>query len=148
MALFDGSLDPALSVNFSEYDSPEVNRLIDRALAEPDRDRRAALWGQIDQRIMRDAPLVPLLWQKFSFQWSSRVRGWRYDPGTFRPDLTAVWLGTPRVPDRGDVPLSGGEFLDTVRVSGSDHAVMSSGLATSSGFVAWLVTRAMDRSER
>jgi ABC-type transport system substrate-binding protein len=42
--------------NFSEYDNPAVNRLIDRALAEPDRARRAALWGQIDRWIMRDAP--------------------------------------------------------------------------------------------
>ena len=45
----------------------------------------------------------------------------------------------------GDVPLSGG-VLDTVRVSGSDHAVMSSGLATSSSDLP--ATRAMDRSER
>jgi peptide/nickel transport system substrate-binding protein len=83
--------------NFSEYDNPEVNRLIDRALAEPDGDRRAALWGQIDQRIMRDAPLVPLVWEKASFQWASRVHGWRYDPWTAGPDLTAVWLD-PRSP--------------------------------------------------
>jgi peptide/nickel transport system substrate-binding protein len=93
--LFDGRLDPAVSVNFSEYDNPTVNRLIDRALAEPDPDRRAAMWGQLDQRIMRDAPLVPLLWQKFSYLWSSRVHGWRYDPWTSRPDLTAVWLDPP-----------------------------------------------------
>jgi peptide/nickel transport system substrate-binding protein len=45
-----------VSVNFSEYNNPAVNRLIDRALAEPDRDRRAAIWSQIDQRIMQDAP--------------------------------------------------------------------------------------------
>ena len=45
----------------------------------------------------------------------------------------------------GHVPLSGG-VLDTVRVSGSDHAVMSSGLATSSSDR--LATWAMDRSER
>jgi peptide/nickel transport system substrate-binding protein len=93
--LFDGGLDPAVSVNFSEYDNPAVNRLIDRALAEPDPDRRAAMWGELDQRIMRDAALVPLLWQKFSFLWSSRVRGWRYDPWTSTPDLTAVWLDPP-----------------------------------------------------
>jgi peptide/nickel transport system substrate-binding protein len=82
--------------NFSEYDNPAVNRLIDRALAEPDWDRRAALWAQIDQRIMRDAPLVPLLWEKASFQWASRVHGWTYDPWTTAPDLTAVWLDPPR----------------------------------------------------
>ena len=82
--------------NFSEYDNPAVNQIIDRALAEPDWDRRAALWAQIDQRIMRDAPLVPLLWEKASFQWASRVHGWTYDPWTTAPDLTAVWLDPPR----------------------------------------------------
>jgi peptide/nickel transport system substrate-binding protein len=59
--------------------------MIDRALAEPDRARRAALWAEIDQRIMRDAPLVPLLWEKASFSWASRVHGWAYDPWTVGP---------------------------------------------------------------
>jgi peptide/nickel transport system substrate-binding protein len=81
--------------NFSEYDNPTVNRLIDRALAEPDRDRRTAMWAELDQRIMGDAPLVPLLWQKTSFQWASRVHGWMYDPWTAMPDLTAPWLDPP-----------------------------------------------------
>jgi peptide/nickel transport system substrate-binding protein len=92
---YDGRIDPAVSANFSEYHSPEVNRLIDRALAEPDRDRRAALWSQLDQRIMQDAPLVPLLWRNASFQWASRVHGWVYDPWVIKPDLTAVWLDPP-----------------------------------------------------
>jgi peptide/nickel transport system substrate-binding protein len=89
---YDSRLPPAASGNFSEYDNPTVNRLIDRALAEPNRDRRAALWAGIDQRIMRDAPLVPLIWETYSFQWASRVHGWTYDPGALGPDLTAVWL--------------------------------------------------------
>jgi peptide/nickel transport system substrate-binding protein len=92
---YDSRLDPALSGNFSEYHNPTVNRLIDRALAEPDRDRRAAMWAEIDQRIMRDAPMVPLIWENFSFQWASRVHGWVYDPWTVGPDLTAVWLDPP-----------------------------------------------------
>jgi peptide/nickel transport system substrate-binding protein len=92
---YDSRLDPAVSGDFSEYDNPKVNRLIDRALAEPDRDRRAALWAQLDQRIMRDAPLVPLVWENYSFQWASRVHGWRYDPCTTMPDLTAIWLDPP-----------------------------------------------------
>jgi peptide/nickel transport system substrate-binding protein len=81
--------------NFSEYHNPAVNRLIDRALAELDRGRRAAMWAEIDQRIMRDAPLVPLVWERFSFQWASRVHGWTYDPWKIGPDLTAVWLDPP-----------------------------------------------------
>jgi peptide/nickel transport system substrate-binding protein len=92
---YDGRLHPKVSGNFSEYDNPEVNRLIDRALAEPNRDRRAAMWAGIDQRIMRDAPLVPLIWETYGFLWASRVRGWVYDPWTATPDLTAVWLDRP-----------------------------------------------------
>jgi peptide/nickel transport system substrate-binding protein len=93
---FDGRLlHTNLVANFSEYDNPVVNRLIDRALAEPDPARRATLWGQIDQRIMHDAPLVPLMWENFSFQWASRVHGWTYDPWTVTPDLTAPWLDPP-----------------------------------------------------
>jgi peptide/nickel transport system substrate-binding protein len=98
--LFDGRLGPVVGVNFSEYDNPAVNRLIDQALAEPDPARRAAMWGELDQRIMRDAPLVPLVWQRFSYLWSSRVHGWRYDRWMSRPDLTAVWLDPPS-PDGG-----------------------------------------------
>jgi peptide/nickel transport system substrate-binding protein len=92
---YDSRIDPAVSANFSEYNSPEVNRLIDRALAEPDRDRRAAMWGQIDQRIMQDAPLVPLIWETFAFHWASRVHGWVFDPSRDTPDVTAVWLDPP-----------------------------------------------------
>jgi peptide/nickel transport system substrate-binding protein len=89
---YDSRLPSDVGGNFSEYHNPEVNRLIDRALAELDRDRRAVMWAEIDQRIMRDAPLVPLVWENYSFQWASRVDGWRYDPWATGPDLTAVWL--------------------------------------------------------
>jgi peptide/nickel transport system substrate-binding protein len=92
---YDSRIDPVVGGNFSEYDNPTVNRLIDQALAEPSRDRRAALWGQIDQRIMQDAPLVPLIWETYAFQWASRVHGWRYDPVWAAPDLTAPWLDPP-----------------------------------------------------
>jgi ABC-type transport system substrate-binding protein len=92
---YDSRLPP--DNNFSEYHNPAVNRLIDRALAEPDQVRRASLWGEIDQQIMRDAPLVPLVWEAYSFQWASRVHGWVYDPSKPGPDLTAVWLD-PQVP--------------------------------------------------
>ena len=51
--------------------------------------------AEIDQRIMRDAPLVPLIWENYSFQWASRVHGWVYDPWAVAPDLTAVWLDPP-----------------------------------------------------
>ena len=92
---YDSRLPREVGGDFSEYDNPTVNGLIDQALAEPGRDRRAAMWAGIDQRIMRDAPLVPLVWEKAAFQWASRVHGWTYDPRAVGPDLTAVWLDPP-----------------------------------------------------
>jgi peptide/nickel transport system substrate-binding protein len=92
---YDGRIPTAFGADFSEYDNPAVDRLMDQAVAEPDRARRAAMWAQIDQRIMRDAPLVPLVWESASFEWASRVHGWVYDPWTVTPDLTAVWLDPP-----------------------------------------------------
>ena len=92
---YDSRVPREVGGDFSEYDNPTVNGLIDQALAEPSRDRRAALWSGIDQRIMRDAPLVPLVWEKASFHWASRVHGWTYDPAALGPDLTAVWLDPP-----------------------------------------------------
>jgi peptide/nickel transport system substrate-binding protein len=92
---YDSRIDPVVNANFSEYQNPDVNRLVDRALAEPNQGRRAAMWAEIDQRIMRGAPMVPLIWENFSFQWASRVHGWVYDPWTVGPDLTAVWLDPP-----------------------------------------------------
>jgi ABC-type transport system substrate-binding protein len=92
---YDSRLPLGIGANFSEYDNPAVNRMIDRALAEPDQARRAALWGEIDRRIMRGAPIVPLIWETYSFLWAPRVHGWVYDPWTTMPDLTAPWLAPP-----------------------------------------------------
>jgi ABC-type transport system substrate-binding protein len=92
VAPYDGRIPHGVGGNFSEYDNPAVNRLIDRALAEPDQARRAATWGEIDRRIMTDAPLVPLMWENQAYLWAPRVHGWTYDPWTATPSLTAPWL--------------------------------------------------------
>jgi hypothetical protein len=41
---------------------------------------------------MRDAPLVPLMWENHPFHWASRVHGWVYDPWAATTDFTASWL--------------------------------------------------------
>ena len=92
VAQYDSRLPPGAGGNFSEYQNPAVNRLIDRARAEPDPARRAALWAETDRRIMQDAPMVPLVWENHAYLWAPRVHGWVYDPWTSTPDLTAPWL--------------------------------------------------------
>ncbi|NUT35688.1 MAG: ABC transporter substrate-binding protein [Hamadaea sp.] len=48
-----------LSVNI-----PEVNSLIDQAIAETDKTKREQLWAQIDKRVMEDAVILPGVWAK------------------------------------------------------------------------------------
>jgi peptide/nickel transport system substrate-binding protein len=93
VSLLDGRLiRPSGNYNYGEYDNPTVNRMIDQALAEPDRTIRAALWGKIDERVMQDAPWVPLTYRQDLFYWSARVQDWTYDPWTNFPDITALRL--------------------------------------------------------
>ncbi|MFI6321923.1 ABC transporter substrate-binding protein [Nonomuraea sp. NPDC050556] len=43
---------------------PEVDQLIDKADAELDPTRRAALWSEVDQRVMKEALLLPTVWDR------------------------------------------------------------------------------------
>jgi len=44
--------------------SPEIDGLIDQAFAEPDTAKRDAIWGQIDQKVMEGAYVLPETWSK------------------------------------------------------------------------------------
>lgn len=59
--------------NFSRYSDPEVDALMQAATVETDPDAAAALWGEIDQRIMADAPTVPLFYTRSAFLGGSGV---------------------------------------------------------------------------
>jgi peptide/nickel transport system substrate-binding protein len=43
---------------------PEVDQLLDQAIAETDKAKREALWGQIDKRVMEEAVILPGVWSK------------------------------------------------------------------------------------
>jgi peptide/nickel transport system substrate-binding protein len=90
---FDGrTILPSGNQNYGEYDNPEVNSMIDKALAEPDKTKRGALWSQVDKRIMQDAVWVPYIYDKAPSFWSARTKGWAFTPWFAQPDLTAIWL--------------------------------------------------------
>ncbi|SNT64956.1 peptide/nickel transport system substrate-binding protein [Asanoa hainanensis] len=48
-----------LSVNV-----PEINTMVDQAIAETDTAKRDALWGAIDKRVMEEAVILPGVWAK------------------------------------------------------------------------------------
>ena len=47
--------------NYSKYANPEVDKAMEAAIAEPDLDKAATMWTQIDRQIMQDAPMVPII---------------------------------------------------------------------------------------
>jgi len=51
--------------NYSEIDDKQINAMIDQAVGSTDADKAAAIWGQVDKRLMSvDATLVPMTWDK------------------------------------------------------------------------------------
>jgi len=78
--------------NYGDYNNPAVNDMIDQAYATEDPARRNNLWGQIDRKIMDDAPWVPLIYERQTYFWSSRVKQWRFSPWISNPDITNLWL--------------------------------------------------------
>lgn len=86
------SILPSGNNNMAEYSNPEVDEMIDAALAEQDAAARRAQWTELDERIMRDAPWAPWLYVKKSFFWSDRVQNWTYSPWILNPDLTSLWI--------------------------------------------------------
>jgi peptide/nickel transport system substrate-binding protein len=43
---------------------PDVDKMLDQAIAETDKTKREAIWGQIDRRVMEEAVILPGLYAK------------------------------------------------------------------------------------
>jgi peptide/nickel transport system substrate-binding protein len=79
--------------NVVRYYSPEFERLVDRAIAEPSRDRARALWRSAIETINADAPGIFL----YSLANVAAVHK-RFENTQFRPDSWAALLRTWRIP--------------------------------------------------
>jgi peptide/nickel transport system substrate-binding protein len=91
--LLDGrKITASANNNYGDYNNPEVNAMIDQAYATEDPVGRNSLWGEIDRKIMEDAPWVPLIDERQTYFWSSRVKQWRFSPWISNPDITNLWL--------------------------------------------------------
>ncbi|MGH8835854.1 MAG: ABC transporter substrate-binding protein [Actinomycetes bacterium] len=90
--LFDGRTYGPNSVDYGDYNSSEVNSLIDRAISEATADKAAPLWHQADMQIMKDAAFIPFQTQKTAIYHSSRVQNTIFFPFSQNYDLTQVWL--------------------------------------------------------
>ncbi|GAA2355306.1 ABC transporter substrate-binding protein [Nonomuraea africana] len=83
--------------NRARYDSAEVNKRFDEIAAMTDAAAAATAYGELATRIMKDAPVVPFLWDKSAFLTGSNVTG-AYGHVAFvgRVDLATVGLKSAR----------------------------------------------------
>jgi peptide/nickel transport system substrate-binding protein len=77
--------------NMARYKNAAVDTAINAATAEPDRAKAATAWGALDQQIMKDAPLVPLIYARNAFLHGSKVQNFYLPP--YPPYPNALILG-------------------------------------------------------
>lgn len=83
------------NLNFSLLDDPEINALIKEARAEPNLEAQYRMWGNIDQKIMERAPVIPLMYLNSLRMVGSNVRGAFIHPAWGAPDAVALGLAKP-----------------------------------------------------
>lgn len=98
--LHSHNIRPTASENRSFYSNPELDRLLDEARGEPDRERRLALYRQANDIVSRDAPWAFMSYGLNTELWQPYVMN--YDPHpVWSMNYRDVWLDLPRrrVPD-------------------------------------------------
>jgi peptide/nickel transport system substrate-binding protein len=80
------------STDWSGYDNPTENALVDKALTARTPAQAQALWAQAQTFVMKDAGYVPVNVQKWPLYHSSRLQGCNFFWYTLSCDVTNVWL--------------------------------------------------------
>jgi len=90
--LFDGRHYGKGSPNYGKFNSPKVNKLIDKALSAKTTEEAAAAWAEADAAIVAEAPTVPFMSQKTPLYHADSVHNTLYIPQVSQYDLTQLWL--------------------------------------------------------
>ncbi|HWD42467.1 MAG TPA: hypothetical protein VHM23_01880 [Actinomycetota bacterium] len=72
-------------LNWGRFSDPEVDALFERATAELDPDRSAALANQIDRRLWEGLPSIPLYQRATILAWRDTLRNVTENPTTEGP---------------------------------------------------------------
>ena len=86
---------PPNGSNFGFYNNPAVNSLITKAAAQGSASAAASDWAQLDQMVMKDAPIYPITQPLQPLYHASYVHNAVYVPAIQGFDYTNVWLSSP-----------------------------------------------------
>jgi oligopeptide transport system substrate-binding protein len=79
--------------NYTAYHNPEVDRLLDKARAEKDYLKRMEMYGRIEEIVLDDAPIVPMVNNLFQMVYQPYVQGVEVSAlgGPYIP-MKKIWL--------------------------------------------------------
>jgi len=80
--------------NFNQYSNLEVDKLLDEAKLEFDRDKQAALYGKIADTIYDDQPVTFLYYQHSFYAFNKQLRGYMFSPRGpyhYAPGVGSIW---------------------------------------------------------
>ena len=86
----DGIHSGGGSVNLGDYNSPQVSQLFAQYLGTTDATARNKIGTQIDQQVMNDAALVPLVYNKALVYHPANVTNWYMQPSFGEPDFSVL----------------------------------------------------------
>lgn len=84
--------------NFGSYSNPEVDSLYRKGKTEFDREKRAAIYGQIQRLLWEDQPYTWLFYRNSLYAFGKKVRGYVFSPrGPFNysPGMDTIWKPVP-----------------------------------------------------
>jgi oligopeptide transport system substrate-binding protein len=79
--------------NYTAYSNSEVDRLIDQAKTERDYLKRMQMYRTIEELVLEDAPIVPMVNHLFQWAFQPYVKGIELSPlgGAYIP-IKKIWL--------------------------------------------------------
>jgi peptide/nickel transport system substrate-binding protein len=83
--------------NDSQYSNKRVDELFVKGRHEFDRDKRAAIYGELDNLIWEDQPYTWLFYRNAYFGFNKKLRGYNFSPKgpfDFSPGFDAIYKAT------------------------------------------------------
>lgn len=78
--------------NYTDYNNPEANKIAAQAINATSAADAAKLWGQVDELVMKDSPVVPYISEKVVLYHSEAVQNFQPYALGAQGDWTNVWL--------------------------------------------------------
>ena len=90
--VLSSSMWPPKGANRGRYSNPEVDRWLDEAAVDENRQQRAALYAKVERKMWQDVVYIPLWYEPVIVAYGPRVAGFRMHPDGSLRSLADVHL--------------------------------------------------------